>query len=120
MTMKKSFVIGAIVISGFACTANAQKATQPDYAAIAKQAVLKILKDPDSAKFENLFIVADSHGPRTICGVVNAKNGYGGYNGATPFGYLIDRDKAVMLDTSPSGSDEPQDTRSFFRDCLEK
>lgn len=42
-----------------------------------KKQVLNQLKDADSAKFRNIYVVDKS----LVCGEVNAKNSYGGYNG---------------------------------------
>ena len=42
------------------------------------------LKDPDSAKFGFMAAIKDGDGAR-VCGVVNAKNSYGGYTGDVPF-----------------------------------
>lgn len=39
-------------------------------------------KDPDSAKFSNVKI---DENKILVCGLVNAKNSYGGYTGASPF-----------------------------------
>lgn len=47
----------------------------------AEDSVRKMLKDPESAKF------TDTHKAHTgaVCGLVNAKNSYGGYAGASRF-----------------------------------
>ena len=42
------------------------------------------LKDPDSARFQNVRLVPYASG-KVVCGEVNAKNSYGGYVGYTPF-----------------------------------
>lgn len=47
----------------------------------AKMKVRELLKDPYSAKFENLIIGKDGF----VCGSVNSKNSYGAYVGATLF-----------------------------------
>jgi len=47
----------------------------------AKEMILSILKDPDSAKFGNVFLGRQG----TMCGTVNSKNGFGGYTGAQVF-----------------------------------
>jgi len=44
------------------------------------------LRDPDSAQFQDAFIIGTSKN-RTVCGIVNAKNGFGGYSGYAPFVY---------------------------------
>lgn len=54
----------------------------------AEAAVREQLKDPDSAKFSHVasWVVPDSDPPETVvCGLVNAKNSYGGYSGAEHF-----------------------------------
>lgn len=43
-----------------------------------KEAVLSRLKDPNSANFKDLQVL---EGGRALCGLVNAKNSYGGYTG---------------------------------------
>ena len=50
----------------------------------AQDAAKKGLKDPDSAKFQNLRI-ADFDGGKVVCGEINAKNSYGGYVGYKRF-----------------------------------
>jgi hypothetical protein len=50
-----------------------------------EQSVRDNLKDPDSAKFTDELIVQQDNGFYVMCGNVNAKNGFGGYTGKTPF-----------------------------------
>ena len=69
---------------------------EPDYFLRAKQAVTRILKDPDLAKFGNLFEGSGRSGKSAICGFINAKNGYGGYTGMTQFIYFINQDEAYI------------------------
>lgn len=49
-----------------------------------KDGIKAKLKDPDSAEFRNVHYYSGSGGP-VVCGEVNAKNSYGGYNGFEPF-----------------------------------
>ncbi|PWE48482.1 hypothetical protein DEM26_18210 [Thioclava sp. NG1] len=49
-----------------------------------KAEVSKELKDPDSAKFRNIFSVKSGE-ETIICGEVNARNSYGGYAGYSYF-----------------------------------
>jgi hypothetical protein len=51
---------------------------------IITRAVTASLKDPDSAKFQWVPIVEDARSA-AYCGLVNAKNSYGGYVGYYPF-----------------------------------
>jgi len=59
---------------------------------LAEDQVRRALKDPDSAKFGVVYLVASSKAvppPKpeadTVCGYVNAKNSFGGYVGASMF-----------------------------------
>jgi hypothetical protein len=55
------------------------------------QTVSAMLKDPASAQFGPLVAVSQSSSQILVCGTVNAKNGFGGYVGGTPFmGNLYD------------------------------
>lgn len=42
------------------------------------------LRDPRSAQFRNVRMIVNG-GTSVVCGEVNARNGYGGYNGFEPF-----------------------------------
>ncbi len=56
---------------------------------IVEQGVRDTLKDPDSARFDNIQATVSEKGGMTICGFVNAKNGFGGYTGKSPFMGMI-------------------------------
>jgi hypothetical protein len=59
----------------------------------AEDLVRQQLKDPDSATFSRETAIVD--GPHTtVCGLVNAKNSYGGYVGPRRFYALVDRGEA--------------------------
>jgi hypothetical protein len=49
--------------------------------AAAKAAVLKQLREPDSARFSNLKVRAAADGAKGVCGEVNARNAFGGMTG---------------------------------------
>jgi len=51
----------------------------------AKEKVIDQLKDPESARFGEIWALNGSNGHRSICGYVNAKNSYGGYTGKKMF-----------------------------------
>lgn len=53
----------------------------------AEQAVLSQMKDPDSAKFKDVSVLTSPTGATYICGFVNGKNSFGGYNGYKQFIY---------------------------------
>lgn len=56
------------------------------------------LKDPESGRFGMMNAARHSDGTISICGWVNAKNSYGGYEGEMPFTaiYSIKTARAVM------------------------
>lgn len=56
-----------------------------------KDIALASLKDPDSAKFQNI---------KGVCGEVNAKNGFGGYSGFKRF--YLDNNQPVFQDNDNS------------------
>jgi hypothetical protein len=51
----------------------------------AQSVVRRSLRDPDSARFDNIVAYKGSNGNRQICGTVNARNGYGGFSGTILF-----------------------------------
>ena len=68
-----------------------QKA-RPTYSPdVVEHAVREILRDPDSAVFDNMHPHIDG-----VCGEVNAKNGFGGYTGKTAFVYVNVMHEAVI------------------------
>ncbi len=74
-----------------------EKNGQEKAIAAAQDAAKKGLKDPDSAKFQNLR-VADFDGGKVVCGEINAKNSYGGYVGYKRF--VAGTSAATIYDTS--------------------
>lgn len=52
---------------------------------LAQAAVRRGLKDPDSARFDDIKGWASKKGDIGVCGWVNAKNSFGGYAGRSPF-----------------------------------
>lgn len=50
-----------------------------------KRGVKKALKDPESARFDSLRAGVDKDQVTVVCGLVNARNAYGGYTGPQPF-----------------------------------
>jgi hypothetical protein len=91
--MKATALPIALALAAFsspACWAQQPtKARAAEIARFVKGAKEKIeaqLKDPTSVQYKGLFVSkrADS-GELILCGQVNAKNGYGGYDGFHPF-----------------------------------
>jgi hypothetical protein len=117
------FGLCIFAVFGIAVSDPAHAQTKSDYFLSAKQAVLRGLRDPDSAKFGALSEGTGSSGLRTVCGEVNAKNGFGGYTGMAPFIYLIDWDDWVILDRREvSGTIQAQKLvnglRIYETDCI--
>jgi len=86
-------IIAAIVLSGCTTTASVPPTpvTTPVSLSAAQQKAVQegvrgSLKDPNSAMFRGQLRAARSEeGVTFVCGVVNAKNSYGGYTGDKPF-----------------------------------
>jgi hypothetical protein len=62
--------------------------------AFAKTAITKMMRDPDSAIFGDVFFVNDRKSPTgyyvpVVCGTVNGKNGFGGMTGQEHFVALV-------------------------------
>jgi len=97
------------------------KAKKPvaDPFAAAKAAILKKLKDPGSAQFSGFSTERSPALGDMICGMVNAKNGYGGYAGARGFIYYPARSKAVMIMSGDTDDEyEGRDGANYCRFCL--
>ncbi|MGB3503492.1 MAG: hypothetical protein WBA44_17865 [Mesorhizobium sp.] len=63
-----------------------------------------MLKDPYSAIFSGVTLAARwPDGTLTVCGLVNAKNSYGGYTGAGP--YIAKVQGGVVVDAHMSTAD---------------
>lgn len=77
--MKKILLIGVVLLGVAGCSKMEKES---------KEAVLRTLKDPDSAQFQNV---------KGYCGEVNSKNSYGGYVG---FKRYVSMDGAVLLENS--------------------
>ncbi len=66
-------------------TAREQENRQDLWIIKGKEAVLQKLKDPDSAKFRDVYFHRGKLGMPVACGQVNAKNSMGGYAGFQRF-----------------------------------
>jgi len=78
-------------------------------------AVKSLLKDPNSALFENERVSSDA-----VCGTYNAKNSYGGYGGRREYVYILATKRAhLMVDVhgiqSEAGFDEAKLTLNLLR-----
>ena len=82
--MLRIVVYIALLCASFSATSQIKKNDLASDQAI-KQAVREQLKDPDSARFTDMHSIRDIAGFLHTCGMVNAKNSYGGYAGPKPF-----------------------------------
>ena len=83
-----------IAMAAVACsTALAQKPPAVDEAAL-RAAMDGSLKDAASARFRAIqHLPTEKPGVWNVCGQVNAKNGYGGYAGYSPFLAVVGQPK---------------------------
>ncbi|WP_288199052.1 hypothetical protein [uncultured Pleomorphomonas sp.] len=93
--MKCAWLVGALaivvlptVVYGF--EVGQRYELTADELALVEGAIKDRLLDPDSAKFKSPLAAYSKDGFVVVCGLVNAKNGYGGYAGFAPYyGYLL-------------------------------
>lgn len=87
-------VITSIVIGGCSPHVNA-----------AKEALRNILRDPDSLQMKSVttrtWKVNDSESHVVVCGMFNAKNGFGGYGESERFAYDTRTKLLLTLDEPP-------------------
>lgn len=76
------------------------KPPKPAAVAALKATAAKSFKDPDSAKWDRMqqAMRPNTKGEPTdvVCGYVNAKNSYGGYTGAKPFVFFVERNDLMV------------------------
>lgn len=88
--MKKVAILALLLAAGVSGAAQARELNAAEKEVIA-DAVRDQLKDPDSAQFKWGELKSASY-----CGLVNAKNAYGGYTGFSPFMvFTIEREGAI-------------------------
>lgn len=101
-------VAAGVVVSGCAAPSPLPPVdVSPDIEAQAQDAVRRGLKDPDSARFGGMRAGRDPRdGSTVVCGMVNAKNGFGGYTGSAPFQVRFRSGSAVVeaVDDGARGS----------------
>jgi hypothetical protein len=85
MKRKKLLTLSFLLLVGWCANAQTAEtsrlATSEEVQAVT-DALKSALKDPDSAKVSAVRISADG---KTACGLVSAKNSYGGYSGDSIF-----------------------------------
>ncbi|CAN5191376.1 hypothetical protein BH10PSE11_BH10PSE11_08160 [soil metagenome] len=80
--------------------------------ATARAAVLIALKDPSSARFEGDIVY-----PAAVCGLVNAKNAYGGYAGSTVYLYVLRTKELRFLTDGSTNSEKAAVATKFETYC---
>lgn len=88
---------------------------EEDKLAAIQDAIKSRLKDPDSARFRDVYIF---DGTDFVCGEVNAKNSMGGYTGFTTFmaSLIVEGEVIIAL---PVFIDSPSE-RNAFHHCAYK
>jgi hypothetical protein len=87
--------------------AGAPAANPPSNIALARSAVIRLLKDQSSAQFDTLRETVAADGSTGVCGQVNAKNSMGGYAGSKLFVYDVSKKAVIVLDTGATILDVP-------------
>lgn len=105
MTLKRWMACAFLVTSGIAHSAEVvdDSASVIGAAKVEEMSIaaLNVFKDPQSVQFKDLSHPELSPGVLrkvTVCGMVNARNSFGGYNGFTPFVYSSDSKSFTVYD----------------------
>lgn len=87
----RAAILAAAALCGGAASSQAEaqagapyKLTERDMKVV-KAGVRDAFRDPESARFGGFRASRSKADVIAVCGLVNAKNGYGGYTGETPF-----------------------------------
>ncbi len=99
-----------------AATAAAEQNWSYKSIVIAKSAVERILKDPDSAQYRGVYVVIPKNFneavPGVVCGEINSKNSFGAYTGFTNY---------IVIGSVPIISDRSRKfIRLWSRECANK
>jgi hypothetical protein len=101
MVPKKCYLIRALLLLALAgCSGREHEA---------KEAIRRILLDPESGQFTDVFVNKQND---AVCGMVNGKNRFGAYAGSLPFMYHTagDQKRAFILSVP---SDEEFETHAL-------
>lgn len=101
--MKKTILAAMLVATSVPAMAAQDQVPDEAFRAKVETLVRSQLKDPQSAIFTHVLYdptSVDKHGVVRYCGLVNAKNSYGGYAGDTPFMVFIERDGSMSAKIS--------------------
>jgi hypothetical protein len=79
-----------------------------------QKAVRASLKDPESARFGSIGATKSDKGVITACGMVNAKNSFGGYTGEKEFvGLVLEPHTDFVVQTIASDTDSTELTNGI-------
>lgn len=98
----------AVLLLLASCQAAEAPEAPADPHADARRAVLAALKDPESASFGRM----SAGKPGTVCGTVNARNGFGGYSGNRAFAWTPGKSVLVYSDP-PDWADKGIEAQLF-------
>lgn len=118
------FVVLACVHFPAIAQGNKVREATPKEIALIKKAMQDQLRDPDSAKYSMVVVKTKSEGDGVYitCGLVNSKNGYGGYAGNAwfmgVFVTLTNGNKEAMIISVDSS--DPENGEVAAKMCAEK
>lgn len=124
--MGKVLIAGVVVACVLAFSAQASSKSRdltPEEKAYVEKAVKSTLKDPDSAQFKHAKLVLSEDGVvDPYCGMVNAKNSFGGYSGYSVFFVGITNNKDGKRVAIYIGPKEESDTaqQSIIEACAKQ
>lgn len=100
-SVKLAVIVALIGLSG--CVSSipqgAPVTLTDDMRAAVEAGVKRRLKDPNSAMFDRIQASRINENAYNVCGFVNAKNSFGGYNGHAPFyGVLYKGTESMTFD----------------------
>ena len=99
--MRTALIVAALTALT-ACSGSAAPSPEESLQEEAHVAVIGLLKDPESARFQDTVgeIYANEG---AVCGQVNSRDGYGGYNGFEPYTYVRGKGAAFEGDDFIAG-----------------
>jgi len=129
MEKKHFLVISFLIVTLCACGESPERRAIK----VGEDGVLNALKDPDSAKFKDVYVMPQigkdagtEDSDYTVCGHVNSKNSFGGYTGYTRFVIHVIGGKAMEpvleeaeLSNDVDGTDETNfETMYWKNECI--
>jgi hypothetical protein len=109
--------VGLLFVCRSVAFANEARELTPQEKKAVEAAVVENFKDPLSAQFKWLPFHTEPREGVWYCGLVNAKNSFGGYIGFTPFLVLMGyhaKTNAFVFASQPGGPGAPGDAVEAF------